>query len=278
MELLWDVRVSLDLFLGGVGIGAFIFGAFLFYIDKNGYQLTIKRAMIISPLLIIVGLLLLLSELGRPLNVIKTIVAVNPTSFMSIGIFLQGIFIALVLYVVFNLLTKKIEDMSGALIYVTATLAGLVGFYHGFLLTGIGLEAWNQAIPIIFFGSSILSGAFLAASLSYGSVEFEKLVSNFNFVIVANAIITIELIAILGWVYSLATATAASQATYAGLMSLFGFELFLALAGLLLPLLLLTLVLMKKISLRVIVLPTAILLLGASFVLKNLIVYLGQMV
>lgn len=278
MELLWDIRVSLDLFLGGVGVGAFIFGAFLFYIDKNSYQSTIKKAMIISPLFVIAGLLLLLSELGRPVNVIKTVVEVNPTSFMSIGIFLQGLFVALSLYVAFKLLTEKIEAVSGTLIYVSSTLAGLVGFYHGFLLTGIGLEAWNQAIPIIFFGLSILSGAFLAASLSFGSIEFEKLISNFNFVIVANVIITIELIAILGWVYSLATTTAASKVAYTGLMGLFGFELFLALSGLFLPLLLLTLVLIKKISLKNVVLPAAIMLLGASFIFKNLIVYLGQMV
>ena len=32
MELLWDIRVSLDVFLGGLGVGAFIFGAILFYI------------------------------------------------------------------------------------------------------------------------------------------------------------------------------------------------------------------------------------------------------
>ena len=29
MDLLWDVRVSLDLFLGGLGVGAFLVGAVL---------------------------------------------------------------------------------------------------------------------------------------------------------------------------------------------------------------------------------------------------------
>ena len=59
MELLWDVRVSLDVFLGGLGVGAFIFGAILFYMGSQKYASTIKKAMVIAPVLVIAGLLLL---------------------------------------------------------------------------------------------------------------------------------------------------------------------------------------------------------------------------
>jgi protein NrfD len=55
-------------------------------------------------------------------------------------------------------------------------------------------------------------------------------------------------------------------------------ELFIALAGLVLPLVLFTMVLMKKATLKAVTIPAAVLLLAGSFVLKNLIVYLGQMV
>jgi protein NrfD len=83
---------------------------------------------------------------------------------------------------------------------------------------------------------------------------------------------------VLGWIYSLALTSAASKASYAALFSNFGMELFIALAGLVLPLVLFTMVLMKKASLKAVTIPAAVLLLAGSFVLKNLIVYLGQMV
>ena len=72
MYLLWDIRVSLDLFLGGLGVGAFLMGAVLYYIDAKAYDAVIKKALVVAPLLVMAGLLLLLTELGRPLNVIKT--------------------------------------------------------------------------------------------------------------------------------------------------------------------------------------------------------------
>ena len=61
MNLLWDVRVSLDLFLGGLGVGAFLVGAVLYYMDAKTYEGVIKKAFIIAPVLVIAGLLLLLT-------------------------------------------------------------------------------------------------------------------------------------------------------------------------------------------------------------------------
>ena len=134
MEILWDYRVVLDLFLGGAGIGIFLLGAVLFYIDSRKYELIIKKSWIIAPIFIIAGLLLLMTELGRPMNVIKTIVYVNPTSFMSIGIFLQGIAILLLLLVALKASGTKMESIPKPLVYSAAVFAGLVGFYHGFLV------------------------------------------------------------------------------------------------------------------------------------------------
>jgi protein NrfD len=278
MELLWDIRVSLDVFLGGLGVGAFIFGAILYYMGSQTYAATIKKAMIIAPLLVIAGLLLLLTELGRPMNIIKTVIAVNPASVMSIGIFLQGIFVAISLFIAFIAITKGAEEITGKLMYIGATLAGLVGFYHGMLLAGIGIEPWNGAIPVMFFVSSMIGGAMLALLLSYGSSEFEAIAQNFKVPVVANGIITVNLVIILGWIYSLALTSSASKAAYSALFSSFGMELFIAIAGLVLPLVLFTMVLMKKATLKAVTIPAALMLLAGSFVLKNLIVYLGQMV
>ncbi len=278
MELLWDIRVSLDLFLGGLGVGAFLIGAVFFCIDAKVHDGFIKKAFMLAPILVIAGLVLLLTELGRPLNVIKTIFEVNPTSFMSIGIFLQSAFVVVGLYIAFFIATKNISTISSVIVYIGAILAGLVGLYHGFLLAGIGIEPWNNAIPVIFFLSSILAGSSLIFLLNLGDVEIMSEKSKLPIVI--NMVLTLELAALLAWAYNLALTTAASKGVFEVLMSGFGMEFWVLsiLLGLVFPLILLTLVLLGKISFKVVALPTFVTIILGSFFLKNLVVYLGQAV
>lgn len=276
MDLVWDIRVSLDLFLGGLGVGAFLVGAVLFYMDAKIYESIIKKSFVIAPVLVIIGLLLLLTELGRPLNVIKTMYAINPTSFMSIGIFLQSAFVAVALFLAFSILTKGMDALCGKFVYIGAILAGLVGLYHGFLLTGIAKEPWNNAIPVIFFVSSILSGSSLVFLLSLS--ELDSLISKFKIPLIINMVLTLELAAVFAWVYNLALTTASSKHAYDVLMSSFGFEFWglSILVGLVVPLALLTLVILGKTSLKSVALPTFATMVLGSFFLKNLVVYLGQ--
>ena len=278
MDLLWDVRVSLDLFLGGLGVGAFLVGAVLYYMDAKTYEGVLKKAFIIAPILVIAGLLLLLTELGRPLNVIKTLYAINPTSFMSIGIFLQSAFVAVALLIAFSMLTKGIEGISAKFVYVGATLAGLVGLYHGLLLTGISIEPWNNAIPVVFFISSILAGSSLVFLLNLS--ELDTVLQKFKIPVIINMILTLELAAIFAWVYNLALTTASSKHAYDVLMGSFGLEFWglSIVVGLLIPLALLTMVILGKTTLKAVALPTFATMLIGSFFLKNLVVYLGQAV
>lgn len=278
MDLLWDVRVSLDLFLGGLGVGAFLVGAVLYYMDAKTYESVIKKAFIIAPVLVIAGLLLLLTELGRPLNVIKTLYAINPTSFMSIGIFLQSAFVAVALLIAFSILTKGAEGISAKFVYVGATLAGLVGLYHGLLLTGISIEPWNNAIPVIFFISSILAGSSLVFLLNLS--ELDTVLQKFKIPVIINMILTLELAAIFAWVYNLALTTASSKHAYDVLMGSFGLEFWglSIVVGLLIPLALLTMVILGKTTLKAVALPTFATMVIGSFFLKNLVVYLGQAV
>ena len=278
MDLLWDVRVSLDLFLGGLGVGAFLVGAVLYYMDAKTYEGVIKKAFIIAPVLVIAGLLLLLTELGRPLNVIKTLYAINPTSFMSLGIFLQSAFVAVALLIAFSILTKGAEGISAKFVYVGATLAGLVGLYHGLLLTGISIEPWNNAIPIIFFISSILAGSSLVFLLNLS--ELDTVLQKFKIPVIINMILTLELAAIFAWVYNLALTTASSKHAYDVLMGSFGLEFWglSIVVGLLIPLALLTMVILGKTTLKAVALPTFATMVIGSFFLKNLVVYLGQAV
>lgn len=276
MDLLWDIRVSLDLFLGGLGVGAFLVGAVLYYMDVKTYEGIIKKSFVIAPILVILGLVLLLTELGRPLNVIKTLYAINPTSFMSIGIFLQSAFVAVALYIAFSMLTKGTESLCSKFVYVGATLAGLVGLYHGFLLTGIAKEPWNNAIPVIFFVSSILAGSSFVFLLNLSSLD--TLLEKVKIPVIINMVLTLELAAIFAWTYNLALTTAASKHAYDVLMGSFGLEFWILsiVVGLIIPLVLLTFVILGKTSLKAVAIPTFATMVVGSFFLKNLVVYLGQ--
>jgi len=276
MQLLWDVRVSLDLFLGGLGVGAFLVGVILYYVDAKVYDGFVKKSFVVAPLLVIAGLLLLLTELGRPLNVIKTIYAINPTSFMSIGIFLQSAFVAVALLIAFKVLTSGVSSLNSKIVYAGAILAGLVGLYHGFLLSGIAKEPWNNAIPVIFFVSSILSGASLMVLLNLESLE--NLVARFKLPLIINMVLTLELAAVFAWVYNLALTTASSKHAYDVLISSFSMEFWVLsiLIGLITPLVIFTLVILNKLSLKAVAIPTFAIIVAGSFFLKNLVVYLGQ--
>ncbi len=276
MDALWDVRVSLDLFLGGLGVGAMLLGSLLYFIDAKVYAGLIKKAFLISPIAVVAGLLLLLTELGRPLNVIKIIYAVNPTSFMSIGIFVQGAFVLISLFLAWKTLSQGPEEISGILVYFSAALAGVVGLYHGFLLTGISLEPWNNAIPVIFFVSSILAGAGLVLLTSPS--DLDSVLKQLKLPVILNLILTLELVAIIAWGYNLALTTQASKHAYDILMTNFALEFWglSILLGLVVPLTLFTLVLLRKVSFKAAIVPAAVAMIAGSFFLKNMVVYLGQ--
>jgi len=279
MEILWDYRVVLDLFLGGVGIGTFLFATILYVIDSEKFKRGIKKSWIVAPILIILGLVLLLTELGRPLNVIKAIYNTNGTSVMSIGMFLQGICVFLMLLVIYNLFKFKINEISKPLIYVTALFAGLVGIYHGFLLTGIERLAWTDSIPSIFFISSILAGSALSTVLMVSDEGYKELVTNLKLPIIFNLVLTFQIISIFSWVYSLAIRGSETKLVYSELMSSFGTQFwFFVIVGIIIPLVLFTIMSLKKINTKAMFATATVSIIAGSLVIKYVVVYLGQMV
>ena len=156
MHLLWDIRVVLDLFLGGIGIGAFVLASILYTIDYQKYKIVCKTGFFIAPIFVAVGLLFLLLEIGRPLHAITMLISVNPTSILSWGGFLQGGFIVLSLFIAFKIL--KDQAISNILLFITMTLAFIVGIYHGALLSSLGRSVWNSSLPVLFLSTSLVSG------------------------------------------------------------------------------------------------------------------------
>lgn len=192
----WDVRVALDLFLGGLGVGLFLLVVVMRYWGKDRYQHLIMPGAHLAPVLVMAGMLLLMTELGRPDKAYIMMFSFNFASLTAWGTVLQSAFVgvaagfALLLRVLpqygvsKNLFGKKInaymDKMDRVVIAVLAklplgqgalltmvTLGGTVlalsiGFYHGLLLASLGRPLWSvNLIPILFFSSSLLGSAAL---------------------------------------------------------------------------------------------------------------------
>ncbi|MFQ5505914.1 MAG: NrfD/PsrC family molybdoenzyme membrane anchor subunit, partial [Planctomycetota bacterium] len=147
----WDWRIALDLFFGGAGVGALLFGVMLDVFFKGRYQRICQTAAWLSPILVVLGLGFLLLELGRPLRLLLTFVHFAPTSPLWWG----GIFqTALVLGSVAHALKWRSSvtyDRGRRLLgYVLAPVAVVVGAYHGLLLALIpSRPLWNTGPTVV---------------------------------------------------------------------------------------------------------------------------------
>ena len=70
----WGARVSLDLFFGGAGAG--LLGSYLLIAARNGYRGLSVVVIAAGVAFVLLGLLLLASEMGRPANALRSLV--NP--------------------------------------------------------------------------------------------------------------------------------------------------------------------------------------------------------
>lgn len=278
MEVFWDNRVVIDLFLGGLGIGTFLIGVILFYINPEKYKTIIKRSWLISPFLIIVGLLVLMTELGRAYNIMQTLFNVNTASVMSIGIYLQGICIVLMLIVLLNV--KDILSISKPLVFITSVSALSVGLYHGLLLTGMEKAVWGSMVPMIFVLSSVIAGAALSLLISINSESFVSAMASKKLPLAFSVSLILLFVALFSWAYSLSVGSQEAKDAYSVLMASFSTEFYVwvVMVGIIIPLVLSLLSLTKSIESKSLFLPLSLCILVGGFFIKHLFVYLGQMV
>lgn len=166
----WDFRVTLDLFLGGLGVGAFLTAMLVSCLNSRLYINLIKKGFIVAPIAVGLGVIFLLTELGRPDRLFNTLFHFNPSSVMSWGVFLQVFFLLVALLLAWQVIKDK--QPSGALKAIGTILALGVGFYHGSLLTTSGSNPlWNEGLlPMLFFVSSVLTGcSFVLFLNSFGA-------------------------------------------------------------------------------------------------------------
>lgn len=195
-EIAWGGMIAIYLFLAGIAGGAFLTASLTELFTKNKFHSIIRSGAYIAPATIIIGLLLLVVDLGRPFTFWKLLLNVNFGSVMSIGVFIISIFSALSVvyaYLVWSSasVTKRAKLTSAnAEVAATSSLQGIqvlrkpiaavgalfsigTASYTGFLLSAIttnnfwhtpflGIES-IPFLPILFLVSAASTG--LAATL-----------------------------------------------------------------------------------------------------------------
>jgi polysulfide reductase chain C len=146
----WGWLVVTYLFLGGGGAGLFLTALFVSH----------PWAQALGLLLLVVGTVFLLVDLGRPLRFWRAFYRVN-TSWISRGCYFITVLVALGSVNILLELSSAGAGTVASLVRVTAGAAAvLVMVYTGFVLSpSPAIPFWNTAFfPIVFFAYSLLAG------------------------------------------------------------------------------------------------------------------------
>lgn len=282
MEYLWDYRIAIDLFLGGIGVGIYLLAAYASIAFKEkSYQVT-KIGFFVAPFCVGVGVLALMTELGKPLRMVTTFVNVNPTSVTSWGGFLQALFIILgfiTIYFVFRYQTDVYEKASfKAIVYIGSFLALAVGIYHGLLLTSLGRSGWeNGLIPVMFLVSSLLAGGSLLFVIE--SVVKKEGAGLLSYPKLLLSLMSVQMLLMILWRISIVPAGSESILAYNNLVNHFGIYwwIFVIILGLVIPFFIAIYFIFKRKGLNVgLSFLISIVILIGSYAFKHIIIYAGQ--
>ena len=146
----WNWKVAMDLFLGGAGIGAFLFSVALFELWGRRYRRIPQTGAILSPLLVGSGLLFLMLKLGRPFQLFQTFLNFAPTSPLWWGGVFQTVFIVGAIVYAWKWRTTEPDPGRRALGLILTPIAVIVGAYHGLLLAVITARPlWNTGPTVV---------------------------------------------------------------------------------------------------------------------------------
>lgn len=152
----WGTRVSLDLFFGGAGAG--LLGSYLLIAARDGYDGLSVTVIVAGVALVLLGLLLLATELGRPAKGLRSM-ANRGSSWMARGaLFNLALLAAAFLLIFVHLAGLQLLVPVAAMLTVLAS--GLVAAYPGFLLFAAkDIRLWrSRLLPWLMFFYSLMSG------------------------------------------------------------------------------------------------------------------------
>lgn len=284
----WNGLVTIDLFLGGIGIGAFLLSALASLYDRDRYFSTVKVAAIIAPISVGLGLLVLVVKLGVPLRAITTLWHVNPQSVMTVGVYLQtGFMIFSMIYLILLFSKDPQFDSRFRTVQIFGCFFAIsVGLYHGLFLSSLGRVLWTEMIPGIFLISSLATGVAAvmliqalrgdAASLTYSSS------SGISYPAILLGLLAVQFLSVLLWQFFTGRLELEQSISYAYFMERFGtvWNWLVLILGMVIPAGLATYSLLKSkgiVGREMAFIMTLLILMGV-FTLKHLIIIGGQVV
>lgn len=243
----WGLAIGLYLFLGGLAGGAYVTGAVADVLSdreadrRAAHRTTARWGMVLAVAAIAIGGLLLLSHLGKPLNVLYFWLFTNLNSWMTIGVWVILVFTGLAaiqgLWMGFGEddgfgvdvgfvdrladLTRPSERVRRAVLGVGAVIGLVLIVYTALLLSAAGaiVPLWNRTwLPLLFLASGLSIG--IASAVGITTVTVGVVDSGVQrFSIADDVVILAELgvLALLLWTLSNGSPTAV--ATYERLLS-----------------------------------------------------------
>ena len=193
--LVWDWPIAIYLLLVGISAGMITLTILLKYYvpaEYNGKNPIVIATAIVAPLSVMVGLIILIFHLTRPMTFWYLMIFYNPGSIMSLGVMLfQVYFVFIILWLVSlyrdGLLTLVSKLNNGDLLSLVRNLSAIIqkriswfentllvlaillGCYTGFLLSALTSFPMlnNPVLPVLFLASGTTSG--IAVALLFGA-------------------------------------------------------------------------------------------------------------
>ena len=287
---IWHWEIPFYLFVGGLAAGILVFAAFYYLQGKEkDYPAAVKWAPMITPFLLVLGLIALFLDLNHKLYFWRLYTTIRLESPMSWGAWtlmvitpVSIIWCAIHMKDVFpkwdwkfgwiNRLISFFTRYKKALAWVMIIYAVLLGIYTGVLLSAFNARPlWNTSIlGPLFLASGLSAGAAMIVLFSKNEIE-RRLFSKIDIVIIA-----VELFFIIHLFMGLLASTEvqieAARLFLDGSYTL-PFWIFVVFLGMLVPALLEFLELRgQKIP---VIIPVLLILMG-NVMLRFLIVYAGQ--
>jgi formate-dependent nitrite reductase membrane component NrfD len=178
-EMPWNIPLWFDIWLAGMAGGAYL-AAFLADRYSGGAHKNLFRLAVYTGVpLAIIGVLLLVIDLGNPLWFWHLFATFKPVAVMSMGtwILLTWVIIAFIMMITWVVegdatrkpelypsnMAGKMQRISGFLGWVDLVLAALLMTYPGVLLASTSQAMWSSTLllPAIFVASAICTGVAL---------------------------------------------------------------------------------------------------------------------
>ena len=176
-ELAYDWMIAAYFFLGGLSAGSFLFSAAMTYWKKEFRPLG-KPAGVLAPVILALGMIVLLVDLGQPGRAWRLLTSFNPASAISWGVWFLNVFAVLSVLYAWGLIKDRADQVK-KFACMGAPVAILVAAYTGVLLAQApGRPLWHSAlVPVLFLNGALASGVALGLLLSAGKQDSDSLTS-----------------------------------------------------------------------------------------------------